>query len=167
MKIKKIHITGPYGSGKTTLGEKISEKLKIPFYSFDDIKYLVKWTKKRPTKEIINEVKKISKQRKWVTEGNLTDYAESIFKNADLIIILKPKKLTSKLRILKRYLFRQKQENDTLKGATKLIRKINKYYKGKEHPSLYSHQKLIKKYNKKFVILKNKKQINNFVKSLK
>ena len=34
----KIHICGIYGSGKSTLAKKLSVKLKIPFYSLDDIK---------------------------------------------------------------------------------------------------------------------------------
>ncbi len=87
--LKKIHICGTNGSGKTTLGKLISQKLKLPFYPLEDVKYITKFTKKRSEKEMRKRVKEISLKKEWVTEECWADRAEELFKKADLIILLR------------------------------------------------------------------------------
>jgi len=44
---KKILIVGDYGRGKTTLAQKLSRKLGIPYYSTDDFYWEKKFSKKQ------------------------------------------------------------------------------------------------------------------------
>jgi adenylate kinase family enzyme len=155
----KIHICGIYGSGKTTLAKYLSEEFNIPFYSLDDIKYVVKFSKIRSVEEIKEKVNEISKNSDWITEGSWSDFAEPLFKEADLIIHLKVPRLKCIYGILKRYLGRKKEENDDLLGVWKLIKKVHKYYYWKKPISAYAHSTIIAKHKKHHLILTNTKNI--------
>jgi len=163
----KIHICGIYGSGKSTFARILSDELKIPFYSLDDIKYLVKYSKIRSVKERIEKVKEICKLKDWITEGTWTDYALDAFRKADMVIFMDTPKIICSFRILKRYLKREKLENDTLIGALKLIKEVYNYHFMKRPVSSYSHKRLINKYCKNFIVLRNKKDISKIVSLLK
>jgi len=167
MKTRKIHICGTHGSGKSTLGKMLSQKLKIPLYSLVDIKYNVKYSQKRSPKEIKNQLKKISKKKKWITEECWSDHAEELFKKADkIIIILTPKRICQQ-RILKRFILRKKEKEDTLKSTINMARQVGKYYSNKDNVSIDAHLSLCKKYKKTPIILTNKKQIKKLLESLK
>jgi len=167
MKYNKMHICGTHGSGKSTLGKKISQKLKIPLYSLVDVKYKIKYNKKRSPKEIKDQLKKISKKKKWVTEECWSDHAEELFKKADkIIIILTPKRICQQ-RILKRFILRKKEKEDTLKSTINIIKRVGKYYSNKDKVSINAHLSLCKKYKKIPIILTNKKEINELVEKLK
>ncbi len=159
----KIHICGPYGVGKSTLAKKISSITNIPYHSLDDIKYIVKYDIIRPVNERIAKVNQICKKDKWITEGTWSDYAESAFKNADFIVLITISRVKSFYRILMRYIKRKKEKNDTLQGALNLINEVNKYYNSNQPVSLDSHVKLIKKYKKKIVIIKNNLDLNKLL----
>jgi len=155
----KIHICGIYGSGKTTLAKYLSEEFDIPFYSLDDIKYIVKYSKIRSVEEIKENVKIISKKDNWITEGSWSDFAEPIFKEADLVVHLTIPRITCMWRILKRYLSREKCENDNLLGVWKLIKKVHQYYYWEKPISAYAHRAIIAKHKKNHLILRNTKNI--------
>ena len=165
--LQKIHLCGIYGSGKTTLATKISKKLKIPYYSLTDVKYIIKFSKQRTEKEMRKLVKKIAEKRKWITEECWSDRAEKLFKNADLVILLIPRKEICQYRVLKRFFIRKKQEGDNLKSALKMCKSIREYYRCKKSVSLQAQMKLIKKYKKNVIIIKTNKELNDFLNSLK
>lgn len=156
MAINKIHICGAYGSGKTTLAKELSKLLKIPYYSFDDIKYIVKYTKKRSVSERKAIVRKIASKSKFITEGAWSDYGEEAFKKADLVIILKTKPLKCVYQIVKRYIGREREIKNDLKTALIIMKKAFIYHYTKDSISFHSHMNLIKKYNKNYFLLKNK-----------
>lgn len=164
--MKKIHICGIHGSGKTYLAKVLSSKLKIPYYSLDDLKYYVKWSKKRSIEEIRKKIKEIVNKEEWITEDSWGDYAEECFKKANFVVVLASGKLLSKYRIIKRYLFRRKKENDTWRGVFKLIKRINPYYSSSDPKSFRAHIGLIKKYGKRYVILRNSREIKKFVNNI-
>lgn len=155
----KIHLCGTYGSGKSTLAKILSEKLQIPFFSLDDIKYKVKYTEIRSVEERVNSVKKICSKKNWITEGTWSGYAEDAFKKSDIIIFMLIPKITCSYRVLKRFFTRKKMQNDTLKGASGLIKEIYKYHSTNQPVSKIEHVKLIKKYNKKVIIIRNNKDL--------
>lgn len=156
MKIKKIHICGAYGSGKTTLAKELSKLLKIPYYSFDDIKYIVKFTKKRPLSERKSIVKKITSKSKWITEGAWSDYGESAFKKADLVIIVKTKPLKCVYQIIKRYIHGDREIKNDIKTAIVIMKKAFVYHYTKDAISFHAHKDLINKHKKAHLILDNK-----------
>jgi adenylate kinase family enzyme len=156
MVIKKVHICGAYGSGKTTLAKELSKFLKIPYYSFDDIKYVVKYTKERSVSERKAIIKKITSKSKFITEGTWSDYAEDAFKKADLVIILKTRPLKCIYQIIKRYIQGDREIKNNIKTALILMKKAIVYGYTRNAISFHAHMELIKKHKKKYILLENK-----------
>lgn len=155
----KIHICGTYGSGKSTLAKQLSKELQIPKYSLDNIKYKTKYSEIRSIEERFSKVKEICKEKKWITEGTWSDFAEEAFEKSDFIIFMLTPKLACSYRVLKRFVTRKKMENDSLVGAFSLIGEIYKYHSTNQPVSKIKHIDLIKKYDKKVVIIRKKKDL--------
>ena len=163
----KIHICGIYGSGKSTLAKILSKQLGIKSYSLDDIKYIIKYSKIRPVNERIKKVKEICRRDNWITEGTWSDYALDAFRKSDMVIFIDTPKRVCVFRILKRHLKMKKLENDNFRGSLKLAKEVYRYHFTKNPVSLYSHKNLIKKYNKKCIVLKSKKDLLKLIESFK
>jgi adenylate kinase family enzyme len=69
MNYKRIFILGTTGTGKTHLAYLLSKKLKIKKYSLDDVYWKRKYDIKRTEKERDKELKKITKNKRWIIEG--------------------------------------------------------------------------------------------------
>jgi adenylate kinase family enzyme len=169
---KKIHIVGIYGSGKSSLAKKLSKLLKIKNYDLDEIKYKRKYNKIRPVKERLKIVKKISKKKKWITEGAWLDYALDLYRKADLVIFLEIPKRTIYKRILIRHIKRKfdknKYKENNLKTTFKIMKKVKQYFHDPSHfMTLKSHKNYLGKYAKNVFIIKNKKDLNKLYELLK
>jgi adenylate kinase family enzyme len=84
----KIIILGNGGSGKSTLGERLSKKLNIPVYHLDRLTFKTGWESVAET-EFTGKLKNILSYDKWVVEG--WSYNSTIpmrLQAADLIIYL-------------------------------------------------------------------------------
>jgi len=163
----KIHICGIYGSGKSTLAKILSKEFGVKSYALDDIKYEIKFSKIRDVEERIRKLKEICNLSEWITEGTWSDYAEDAFKKADIIIFMNISKILCIYRILSRYIFRVKHEDDTIFESLKLAREVSKYHFTKSPVSLHAHNEIIKKYKKKYLILKKKSEIPDIIKNIK
>ncbi|WP_421383030.1 AAA family ATPase [Bacillus salacetis] len=101
----KIHIIGSVGSGKSTLGRKLSSELDIPVYELDN----VVWHRHengdiRNSPEIRDkEFNRIIDHEKWIIEGVHHTWTERGFREADIIIFLDTPMAVRKWRILKRF----------------------------------------------------------------
>ena len=163
----KIHICGIYGSGKSTLAKILSKEFGIKSYALDDIKYEIKYSKIRSAEERIKKLREICNLSEWVTEGTWSNYAEDAFKKADIIVFMNTSKILCVYRILNRHIFRANHENDTIFEALKLVREVYKYHFTKNPVSLYAHNEIIKKYNKKYLVLRKKSGIPKIIKNIK
>ena len=159
----RIHICGIYGCGKSTLAKILSGILKTDYYSLDDIKYIIKYSKTRLVNERVKIVNEICDQKKWITEGTWSNYAENAFKKADLVILMLTNPMVCSYRIIKRYISREKKEKDTLMGALKLIREVYRYHKSDQPVSLLEHKRLIQKHNKRVIVVKNNLDISRVI----
>lgn len=164
----KIRIIGASGSGKTHLGRKISEKLKIPVYDIDDILWKEKYSQRRTQKEIESKINKILKHKNWIIEGleDSRHILEKTFKKADKIIWANPNILKINYRLFKRFLSRLKNKEENSKDTLRLMKWSTKYKlnltNGKKQ-----HNKIHKENKNKIIILKNNRQVNKFLKELK
>ena len=79
----RIFVTGNAGSGKSTLGRKLSAELGLPFYSLDKIVWQPGW-KKTPPEECETQINALTRQNDWVIDG----VAYEIQDEADIVIFL-------------------------------------------------------------------------------
>jgi adenylate kinase family enzyme len=166
--IKKIHIVGIYGSGKSTLARKLSKYLRIESYNLDEIKYKRKYDIIRPVSERLKIVGEISKKKSWITEGAWLDYALPLYKKADLVIFLEIPEGRLYWRIFLRHFKRKfhkiEYKENNLKTTINLLKKVRKYFHDSSHfMTLKTHKEYLKKYAKKTLIIKKKKDINQLI----
>ena len=88
----RIHILGASGSGVTTLGKALSEKLNIEYFDSDDFFWLptpIPFTE-RQNPETRNSIisNKLHTARNWIFGGSIIHWGENIFPAFDLIIFL-------------------------------------------------------------------------------
>ncbi len=166
MKNKKIRIIGTSGSGKTFLAKNLSKKLKLPHYDLDDIYWIKKFTKKTSKKLRKEKADKLANKKKWIIEGIFGSWTINSLKKADLVIWLKTSSIKRVIRILKRNLKNEK-ENETIKDAIKLAKYSLKYRFGKGSQSHSAHKELFNKYKINYITLKSNKQITKFLENIK
>lgn len=84
---KKVHVIGPSGTGKTTLAEKVAGFIDAKHINLDDIVY--KDFSRRAEEQILEDLKELMKDGKWVTEGiYVSSFSKKIFDAADQIVWL-------------------------------------------------------------------------------
>jgi len=85
--VKRVQIVGSIGSGKTSLGKKLSKKLNIPHLELDTLFWLPGW-EIRPALEIIDLAYKEAEKPTWIFCGNYSFLKHVTLDNADTIVWL-------------------------------------------------------------------------------
>ncbi len=159
----KIAVLGYVGSGKTYLSDFMAKKKSIPVLHLDSIKWDKEW---KPIDDslVLPQVADFMEKEDWIIDGYYTYLLiEERLEQADQIIILQLPRLTCFYNALKRTKVRRQKgyKNDlnwwfikfTLFGCRNKERRT--YYAG-----------IADKYKDKTVILKSRRQVNNFIKTL-
>ncbi len=113
-KVQRIHIFGGWACGKTTLAGKLGKRFNIPVYHLDRLKYPDGFKLENPVAARIERLEAITSMSKWITEGAWTDYADSAFKKADILIHCDRSYSSSILLALKREWTRERPEGVSL-----------------------------------------------------
>ncbi len=97
----KIYIVGSVSSGKSTLAKKLSETLRIPYRSLDEVVHIPDksnpWgNRKRKVEERDKLFYSVIQQPKWIIEDVGRACFEEGLKKADKIILLE---ISTKIRI--------------------------------------------------------------------
>lgn len=95
--MRRIHITGNAGSGKTTLAAQLGARLDLPVFGLDSIVWQSGWKKSPPEWRAEKEAELIGR-REWIIEG----VSARVRAAADVIIFLDVPRVTSYLRCAKR-----------------------------------------------------------------
>ncbi len=165
--MKKIHIIGGPGTGKSYISKIISQKLQIVFYDLDDIfwasdgGYSIKEDKEKRQEKF----EKILLGESWVIEGSYYDWIENGIKRADIVVVLQLNNFLKTFRIVKRSLVRlvsRSPRKESISDFIKLLRWGWRYDKNKL-PIVFEKINLHKS---KFLVLKSKKEINAFLSNL-
>jgi len=164
----KILILGGTGSGKTTLSKKISKITSLPHLSLDWIVYEKNWKNKRSSKERNKQIKELLRKPSWIIEGAyIEEWINPIIKKADNIIILHISKPVLLKRILLRYIKNKLGKKNRKKDSFKHMLILLKFACRYKNKDFQIHKKLIEKQDKEYNVLKNKKQIKQFLGDLK
>ncbi len=96
----KIHIFGASGSGVSTVGQALSQRIRVPYFDSDDYFWELSelpYTQKRPP-DIRNQmlITDLKKCNNWILGGSLTQWGNEFFTLFDLAVFLW---IPSKIRI--------------------------------------------------------------------
>lgn len=163
--LKKIIITGDAGRGKSTLAEKLSAKLSIPFHSTDDYFYEYKFFKRRDRDNAIEQIKKLYYEDKWIVEGTTAWLLDPGMDSADLIVYLEYKNILSQWSTLLSRSFKRKE--DTIKNTLILMRHVfyKRYGLGYKKGKM-THKEFVFPYKHKLVLLSSFKEIDDFLNTI-
>ena len=167
----KIAIVGYSGSGKSTTAKIIGEKYGIPVLHLDTVQFLENW-QVRPQQEKQELVAGfMAEYDSWVIDGNYSQlYQTERFEQADRIIFFSFNRFACLYRAFVRWLkYRGTTRPDMAAGCNeKFDFEFVKWimYDGRTLKKQKSYRNMCKKYNPKVTVLKNQRQLDEFIDSL-
>ena len=168
----KIMVLGASGTGKTTLGRMLSEKLSIPHLPLDSVYWQKDWNS--ISKEDFNTYMKsyLTKHKSWVIDGNYTNNRHFTYRlnSADIIVYLDFGKQVSLQGIHKRaHEYKHQVRSDMAEGCVEGIDQVflsyvNNFdvFKGKYLKALINQYKN----NKQVKIFKTRTELYKWYDSL-
>ncbi len=84
---QRISVVGTSGSGKTTVGRAIADRLGIPFVELDALAWLPGWTN-RSLAELRELVEERTRGPAWVVDGNYSKVRDIVWGRADTVVWL-------------------------------------------------------------------------------
>lgn len=159
----KIAVLGYAGSGKTYLSDYIGENKNIPVLHLDNIKWDKEW---KPVDDslVLPKVADFMAKEDWIIDGYYTYLLiDERLQKADKIILLLLPRTTCFFRTLKRTKVRRQDgyKNDMNWWFVKFILFG---CRNKERRKFYAE--IAEKYKDKTVILKTRKQVKEFMRSM-
>jgi adenylate kinase family enzyme len=137
-KMRRIHLIGGFGAGKTTLAIKLADILELPVYHLDKIlRSEGGYGPKRPLEARQADISSIAAQPAWITEGYQIWWTDQLLDAADVIIWVDVSWWTAAWHIAPRYWKKGMTDADSLPTWHKIARmmhflyRIRKYYYGK------------------------------------
>lgn len=101
--VRRIHILGGPGSGKTTLARMLAASLGAPAYDLDTVGYEQGAGAKLPLQRRLSDVEEIGRQHVWITEGIYLWWVETLLERADVIVWLDVPWRVAAWRIIRRH----------------------------------------------------------------
>lgn len=165
-------VMGHSGSGKSTLSKIISQNKNIPLLYLDCVHFESNWNA-RSDEEAIKILKDfMNKNESWVIDGNYFRFElEERIKQADIIIYLNFNRLNCLIRAYKRYFkYKGKERESISKGCYETMDKefISWILKdGRTKERLDTFKKIINTKDKEIITLKNQKDLDKYIKSIR
>jgi adenylate kinase family enzyme len=165
--MKKIHIIGSVGSGKTTLARTLSSKLDIPYYELDNVVWQRAKTgdSRRSEQERDEYLNQIIHSKSWIVEGVHHKWVLPSFQKSDLIIFLDTPLTKRRTRIIKRF-FLQKigAEKANYRPKLTIFKKMftwNAHFEQVSKPEILN---LLQPFTNKLIVLKDNNEAENYLK---
>jgi len=101
--VRRIVVYGPPGSGKTTLAERISQRVGVPHIELDAINWKPGWVESSLEEFRANVVAALEKcPDGWACDGNYSRVRDLILPHADTVVWLRPPFPVAFRRLVKR-----------------------------------------------------------------
>ncbi|MCB1115704.1 MAG: adenylate kinase [Chlamydiia bacterium] len=121
--MKRIVIIGNPGSGKSTLGRHLAQKLGYPLADLDDLYWLPNWTE-RPKDQLTSLIEAATSADSWIICGNSSTYRHLMWPKADTIIWLDPPLPVLLWRVIKRTVKNLTQKTAICNGNYETLRRL-------------------------------------------
>ncbi|WP_409252722.1 DNA topology modulation protein FlaR [Bacillus sp. SCS-153A] len=161
----KIHIIGSVGSGKSTLGKRLSAEMGIPVYELDN----VVWQRNengdiRNSPEVRDsKFHRIIDQPEWIIEGVHHTWTTRGFQEADCIIFLDTPIMVRNWRIFKRFTVQKLGfKKGNYKQTWTMLKRTYKWNYQFEKTSKPEILKMLKPHQEKLKILENNTYTKEF-----
>jgi len=132
--LRRIHIIGGPGSGKSYAALQLSRLLGIPAYDLDELfwdRAAPSYGVRAPAAERNARLAAITQEEIWIIEGVYYGWLGPSFERADRIFVLRPHVLLRDWRIVKRFVLRKcgvrPTKREDLLGLYRLIRWNHQY----------------------------------------
>lgn len=167
--MKRVVVIGSPGAGKTTFVRKLADKTKLPLIHLDYYYHDTNKDYYHSKEAWIARVQKLMAGDSWIIDGNYSSTIPERFKMADTIIYIDIPRRVALYRVLKRRIqYRSKLREDMPadwkeKANWEFLKYVwgyNKAYRPMIADELEKHKE------KMVYILKNSKQVKNFLKGL-
>jgi hypothetical protein len=129
--MRRIHVVGGPGSGKTTVSRQLAIRLGAPTFDLDEIAYLGGAGAKRALAERLADIAAIRTQPAWITEGIYLWWVDDLFRDADAIVWLDVSWRVAAWRIVVRHARASLAGTNRHPGVGKLfrfLRSTHRYY---------------------------------------
>lgn len=164
----RIAIIGYSGSGKSTLCRFLGEKYGIPMLHFDTVHFLQNWEVRAAAEKekIVRDF--LDKNENWCIDGNYSKiFFDERMEKADFIVVMLFNRINSLWRVWKRFrMYKGRSRPDMTEGCDeKLDFEFVRWvlFDGRKKESRARYKKVICDYKNKVVVIKNQKQLNNFM----
>jgi len=121
--MRRIVILGVTGSGKTTFGKKLSERLCIPATDLDDLHWLPGWKQREPADFRARAAEK-SAAEDWIIIGNYSKVRDAVWPRADAFIWLDYPFLRVFRQLVWRCIRRVIDKNEVCNGNVENLRNL-------------------------------------------
>ena len=165
----RISIIGYSASGKSTLAKTIGEILGIPILHLDKVNFLPNWEERKKTEstKIVEDFINNNKN-KFIIDGNYSKFAYELrMKISDKIIFMDFDRFTCLFQAFQRYNeYKGKVRDSMSEGCCeKLDWDFIKWilFEGRKEERVNKFNKLIEEYREKIIILKNRKEVDDFI----
>jgi len=165
-------IIGKSGSGKSTLAKLISDRYNLPLLYLDKVQWLPGWKSRTNVEkeEILNNF--LNNNNSWVIDGN---YTKCIFERrlneADQIIYLDFDRFSCLYRCFKRYLQNKNKTRESItEGCNEKIDLefiIWILFKGRTKEIKERNEWIQEEYKDKVIYIKNQRQLDKYIQSIK
>ena len=163
----KIAILGYSGSGKSTLARQLADLYRIPVLFLDTVQFTPGW-QERSREEARSIVQAFMQNESWVIDGNYTGFLqEDRLAQADRIVFMDFPRRVCLYRAFKRYFQNRNRTRESM--ADGCIEKIDGAFvwwilqAGRTRERRDHYRQITVNYKEKTVVLKNKKQVNDYL----